>query len=238
MALVTLAELKAQLSVTGSGEDTALTAFLAAADAAVKSYCARPFEDTTATVYLDGNGSQMLPLPGRYFPVTTFTDCRLDFRGGFGQATDSFGTDTVLTQGQDYFYDAAHRSLVLWRYPSVSYASWPVYRTGPGGLSLATRTGPVWPRMPGCVRLTGLQYGYATEDVPADLKAAVIQIAAWLRQTQELGGLVPGSTSYIDVSVGTMAATEALGSRQVPALGSARSLLAPYREPAFAGGWL
>lgn len=236
MPLVDVAEFRLQV---GEGDTPAADlAFVTAATAAVKAYLRWNPERATQTKYLDGTGTPELVLPG--FPADpAVTEVRLDRAGGYGQVPDTFGTDTILTAGEGYVFDAAAGVLRAWRVPPGVFAGWPGYGAGPGlqwgGLTTGGRRAAYWPRVPGCVKVTWAN-GYSLATAPEDMKAAVIQIAAWLRNTQEMGGLQVGSVSHIDVSASVQAASDALEGGTAPGLGTARMLLANYREPVVAGG--
>jgi len=229
-----------QLQVGAGTSDAADQCFLDAAIGAVIAYIRwNPERVTDEVLYLDGTGLPELVMPGK--PVnTTVTEVRLDYQGGRGQVPNSFGTDTVLTQGVDYLLDADRGILEMYKTPASVLLGWPSYGAGPGiqwsGVSNYGMRAAYWPRIKGCVKVTRSN-GYTAATCPADLRGAVIQIAAWLRANQTWGGWVQGSQSYIDASVGLVqAASETLGSVSVPALGTARQMLAPYREMVIAGG--
>jgi hypothetical protein len=240
MSLVLLSEMKAQVAITSVADDARLASCLAAAEAAVKVYCNNTFEASSVVEYLDGSGypEQVLRNP----PINTVSEVRLDTQGGYGQVAGSFDSTTVLTQGQDYFTDLARGKLLLWRIPSSVLSAFPVWGTGPNVLWGAGLTGygakpACWPKIPGCLKVTATK-GYAAGLAPADLKAAIIQLAVHLRDIQETGGLTYTSVSYIDVSVGSQLLVEQLGNVTLPALGNARQMLAPYKEMLIPGGWL
>jgi len=88
-----------------------------------------------------------------------------------------------------------------------------------------------WPRARGCVKITGFANGYSA--IPAAIKNAVAEVAAWMKNTQEMGGLQETSISYIDTSSGLSAGTPTvnLGDVTIPVLGTALSKLAAYRLP-------
>jgi len=239
--LASLTDLKTQIGASGTTDDTQLQSCLTAADRAVKAYCRCDFEAASRVEYLDGPGTPELVLPWAWRPVNTITEVRLDLNGGRGQKADTFGTDTVLELGTDYTYDTATGILRRERVTVQTWLGWPGYGVGPSvqWAGLSTYGGPAAhrPRLAGCVKVTA-STGYATAgQVPADLRAAVIQLAAWLFLIEPNGGLVPTSQSYIDVSQTlTWPQAELIGNLTVPALGTVRQLLAAYREPVIAGG--
>lgn len=236
MSLASLAAFQLQ---AGAGDSSAADqAVLDAADAAVKSWIRWNPEQATYTKYLDGTGTPELVLPG--LPVTqTITTVHLDTLGGYGQVPDSFAAATLLTLGVNYLHDAERGVLRMWRVPTTAFLGWPAV-VGPGlawaGLTTHGARPAYWPRIPGCVKVVW-QNGYAAGSVPADLAAAVVQLAAWLRENQPTGGLFENSQNYIDASTGlAQYAAEVIGSLSVPAMGTVRQLLASYREPVIAGG--
>ncbi len=239
--LVSLPEFVAQV---GAGTLGAVSdqAFLDAAIAAVESYCRRSFAQATHADYLDGTGTWELVLPPSWLPLTAVTEVRLDRSGGRGQVADTFGTDTVLTQGQEYVTNLDKGILEKWGYGSASGGFGFLWeqRVGPTnywrGLSTGGAVRPFWPRIPGCVKVTATA-GYADGSAPADLKNAVVQYAQWLRLNPKWGGLFASSQSYIDVSAGlSQLVAEAVGNLNLPAMGSIRQVLSNYREVPIAGG--
>ena len=76
--------------------------------------------------------------------------------------------------------------------------------------------------------------GYAV--IPSDLKMAVCTMSSYILIASDGGGLITTTSSYIDTSVGSGFLAEALARGNVPALGSARSVLDSYREVRTAQG--
>lgn len=236
MALVTLAAFQLQVGVGPLGS-SADQSFLDAADAAVKRYIHWDPERSERTEYLDGTGISEIVLPG--LPVDqVVSEVRFDGNGGYGQVPNSFGSDTILTQGVSYFADTKCGMLRMWRAPTNGWWWFPGGgQVGPslywGGLSNYGVRPAFWPRIPGACKVTWTN-GYEAGEIPNDLQASVIQLAAYLRNSQVWGGLMPGSMSYIDTSASLQAATNALTS--LPDMGSARSMLRPYISIPQAGG--
>lgn len=203
------------------------------AQAAAEKYCNRSFATSVAaTEYYDW------PAPGtrpeiilNRRPVTAVSDVRIDPQGGAGQLTGTFGTTTALTAGTDYCFDGTAGTLTLLQ----TRSNWPLSLVGYGNIgqpfAYATNRRN---QVPNTIMVT-YTAGYTT--VPTDVKLAIAQIASVLGGS---GGLLEAGgravTSYIDVSVSTGVALDALAYGNSPALGSARSILGSYRDPAFSRG--
>lgn len=200
-----------------------------AANAAVVRYCNCEFPRVgTVTEYYD------YPPPGsapsivlRRRPLQSVEDVRVDPRGGYGQLAGTFGSETALTPAVDYYWNVADATLRIIR----GHSSWPwvPWLTGyPLGVNARhTATGTIQ-----------VTYTAGYTEYPADLLAAIAQIASWLFGTaMESGGRAV--TSYLDVSVSAAAAVDTLAMGNVPALGTARQILDRYREMAVAsyGRW-
>ena len=64
----------------------------------------RVWEVNSTTAYVRSiAGGQATELQLRHLPVRTITSISIDYDGRFGTKTGSFGTDTVKTQGEDYW---------------------------------------------------------------------------------------------------------------------------------------
>jgi len=236
--LVSLADFQRQAGAGAAG-GVADQSFLDAAAAAVKTYCRRTLEAATRADYFDGTGVPELVLPFDWLPLNTVTEVKLDLAGGRGQKASTFGTDTVLVAGDDYTVDYAAGILRRERLTGAALAGWPGYGVGPGlqwaGLSSAGTRPAYWPRVPGCVKVSATT-GYAGK-APADLQAAVIQLAAFLRRSQPDGGLLSASATFIDATESlAQLQADAVGALSLPAMGTVRQLLAAFREPVLAGG--
>jgi hypothetical protein len=97
MSLVSNADYKTALGITGSGEDTKLTQYSAEIDDKVKTYLGYDVETASYTLQLyDGNGTNRL-YP-RHIPVTTFT--KLEVYEGIDSAGDEDWEE--WTQNDEY----------------------------------------------------------------------------------------------------------------------------------------
>jgi hypothetical protein len=238
--LATLPDLKAMARVTGTADDAALAAFLAAADAAVKAWLRWNPEQTTTAAYRDGSGTpELVFFTGRAVSLTV-SEVRLDTaNGGYGQVPDSFGSTTVLTAGTDYFHDPATGVLV--RNSSAGnaghFAFPPAHPAGSVQWSgLGRRAAVAWPAYPkGCVKVTYTN-GYAAGAVPADLAYAVARLATRMSASGRLGGLMTGEslTGYSYSLAGPPSGADAL--RVLMGDAELTGLLAPYREMTVATG--
>lgn len=109
-ALVSLSDYKSYAGITGTGDDTALTAMLGMASAAVRRHCGRNmstgFAAATYTEHYDGTGAEWLQL--REWPLASVTSIEsLDDAGTY---TTIPATDyrVELTTGLVYRLGAAH----------------------------------------------------------------------------------------------------------------------------------
>jgi uncharacterized phiE125 gp8 family phage protein len=84
--LVALSDLKAQLLISGSSDDTVLNQLIAAADSFIAQHTGRDFAGGTFTEYHAAGGSRAFL---RNFPVTAITSLKVD-------PNRAFGSDTVL----------------------------------------------------------------------------------------------------------------------------------------------
>ena len=210
-----------------SASDLGVELALQSASTAAERYCGRTFASAERTEYYDGNGYPNLPLNN--WPVTAVDSVYVDVTGGYGQVANTFGSTTQLTATQ-YCYQSVPGFLQL----LAPGGWWPVGTWGAGyspwgwpGLTRRGTSWAGWPKVPGCVKVT-YTGGYTT--IPTDLRVAVCSMAAYILLTTETGGLVSTNTSYIDTSIGAGFLSENLARGNVPALGSARSVLDSYRD--------
>lgn len=231
MALLTTDE-AITLAPSLAGADLAqLELILEGASTAAERYTRRTFESAEATEYYDW------PSPGsrpeirlKRRPVTAVASVRIDPRGGAGQIDDTFGSDTLLTDGEDYAFDGEAGLLTIIR----ARSDWPM-----AAFSFFASAGQPFPygsnlrnQRPNTIQVT---YTAGYNPVPADVKMAVAQLVAWLAGGAiEAGGRAV--SRYIDVSMSTGESLDALTYGNSPSLGSARSILGAYREPAFSRG--
>lgn len=233
MAIISASDLKTALRISGSSQDTLLTALAAGASSAVKSFIKYDPESSTETRYYTGNNYPNLYLGRR--PVTAVSEVNYDPEFTWAAATALEANVNYRLDIQSTNYSASGE-IILLRYPSNLLQSWPL-SWGPnpawsGGLTYPGARGCGWPSAPGALKVifTG---GFPT--IPDDMKQAAVNIGTFLYNTQPQGGLID-SGSYIDTSWSSSAAVESLSTGSSPMLGSARSLLLPYRDLPFGLG--
>lgn len=146
--------------------------------------------------YFSPSNDQFLLLDRR--PVHAVTEVRVDPQGGFGQLTDTFGSGTVLTAGQDYFLqiDGHDRTQgqsntgILWRVGQM----W--------GSKLAWQQGLLAPdrvSAQGTIKVT-YKGGYkktndeATNQVPGVVVGAIAQAAGVWHTTMVQVGVLSGES--------------------------------------------
>lgn len=236
MSFISPTDLKRAIGIpsTDTSQDPLLDQLAEAAGAAAERYCDREFTRRTAAELYTGNGTPNLNLKRRPVALSGL-DVRVD-------PTRAFAADTALTYGTDYLLDLTGSDsesksgvLILLQWPNGLLQSWPVsWGSNPswGGLTQYGRQRIGWPQQPQTVRVS---YAAGPAAPPEDVVAAACTIGAWMYNFQGQGGVV-STGSYIDVSVSAQAAVDALAGGSVPALGTARSILARYREIPFWGG--
>ena len=65
-------------------------------------------------------------------------EIKVDFSGGFGQITDTFGNSTILTSGDDFYQDYEDSSGLNLTGHVFSRTGWPV---GPGSIKVTYKSG-------------------------------------------------------------------------------------------------
>jgi len=221
MALTTLAQIKSFLNVptTVTSQDAWLSALLLAADASIKQYCGRNFEQATYTEFYSGNGTKFLTLRQR--PVTSITNIWLDHYGHYGFGDNPFTSATLLTQGKDYALDldesgTQSRSGLVGRINTVWSDVPRQYYTG----RVTAESGPSF----GNIKVI-YTAGYAT--IPQDVQYACCFVVAYMRRTIEKGAHIHGEKldrySYELVP-------PKFEQTQTPELATARQLLTRYKE--------
>jgi hypothetical protein len=123
--------LRARLKITSTDSDEVLQGILDASERAAVVYLGYDPQSVASTVYLDGNGTEFLVLPRKPVPsAASITSVWLDAGGYYGTVTDSFhATETLLTSGEDYYYQANSQAGILVRMGTF----WPVSRRRPLG---------------------------------------------------------------------------------------------------------
>lgn len=191
MALTTTAQVKAFLNKADSDttQDNWLDALRIAAEAEIKTYCARDFEKADYLEIYSGNGQSRLPL--RQYPVTAVRNVWLDFGAYYGQAPGAFADVTKLAVGVDWALELD--KVPPWQVAPVSFSGnllrlhWVWAEVGrtyyPGKLS--SDTGPAW----GCIKVD-YTAGYPPNYIPQDLQVAVAMLCSIWRRILPLGGWV------------------------------------------------
>lgn len=164
MALTSVSNVKTKLGISGTGEDTLLTALVAQADAMIKRWCDRAIESATFTEYPQGYGSRMLRLQEQ--PVTSITSVYVD-------SQRQFAASTLLDASQ---YTLVNNALI--RVGGV----WPASRENRFGLLYDAQVPSV-----GVIKVTYVA-GYVT--VPSDIVAAADMLVARLYAMRQTGDLM------------------------------------------------
>lgn len=134
MALITAAQARLYVQISGTGEDTDLDTLIARVGAQIAAYLGYPpasvgatptLESTSRTLYLTGRGGRDLSL-GLY-PVTAITSVQDD-------PTLTFDGSTYLISSGDY---SIHEGAVL----RLDYDSGLAWSTTPGGIKVVCTAG-------------------------------------------------------------------------------------------------
>lgn len=188
--LASLDDLKVMVNVTTTSSDAALQLFLAASDAAVKTYCGRAFEKATYTEYPDPATGRELLL--KQWPVRqiTGTDAAMTALGvwyqpdGYwGTPTSSFAAATKLVSGTDYALDPDGNGRLYrignawadWGWGWGGYSSYG--GSGYGGYGYAYGGADACYGRRGSVKAVYVA-GWDPSEVPADLAGEVLHEAA------------------------------------------------------------
>lgn len=164
-----------------------LTAYVPALETALETYLHRKLAYDAAIVeWPEVSDDQYLILDTN--PVLSVSEVRVDQTGGYGQVPDTFGADTVLTAGVDYFlkldgkgaFAGASMTGLLFR----RGRSWGYSRNWKQGL-LASSREPV----AGTIKVT-YAGGYTAETMPKDLQTGVVKALSILYQTLPFVGPV------------------------------------------------
>lgn len=200
MALTTLTQVKTKLGISGTSEDAVLTALVAQADRAIKTWTRRSLESTSSVEYPRGYGTKTLRL--REQPVTSVTEVRIDVTRVF---TSSL---TLLTADVDYKLING----MLYRLNGV----WPAARENRIGL-LADALIP----SDGVIKVSYIG-GYAT--LPDDLVLAADMLVAHLYKMRQDG------EAMISESLEDFSYTRGSGDGDPDPLRHIKRLVAPYRR--------
>ena len=208
-----------------------LQPLVSAANAIAEQYCNREFytaRSFTKYYNLPPPGSRNeIPLGDR--PVNSITSVNVDPRGGFGQLTATFGSDTLLTAGEAYYYEPGSDILVL----LTCQSNWPAYGSFGGYGGWWGNYGYPFGinRRGAATGVVKVVYNAGYESFPTDLLSAIAQVVSFMYgSAMETGG--GRVVQYIDTSVASTGAIDALSYGNVPALGSARAIFNTYRESA------
>lgn len=220
MALTTLSDLKAHLGISAddTSEDTYLTATLLAVEKSLKRIIGYEIEaNSNVTEYYDGDGRNKLFL--RQLPVRSIVSVKVDNNGGGGQIANTFGSETLLVAGTEYYLPmdgplgAYSESGTLYR-RSYYWPGQPMHRRG-------LLTNEIIPGN-GNIQVV-YNSGYTT--VPADIKETVWQSVAQLRMSRDKGMPI-SSESFDGYSYSLNGAVDAA----VMQVASALNVIATYRR--------
>lgn len=131
MALTTIvsdAVLQIEFGTNVTGKDLTLMQNIRnRVEALVRQYCRHSVTTASYTHFLPGiapTGRQLL-LPEPF--VTDITSVYEDWTAGGGQGTGDFPTESLLTEGDDYFLDYDAASMSMTGYLIRRYRDWPPY---------------------------------------------------------------------------------------------------------------
>ncbi len=196
------------------------TQLLFAAEDQIKRWTQRDFVyRSTVTEYYDGSGTQNLCLRRTPIPADGIISVYLDYAGNAGSTDGSFGADTLLTEGEDYyldpdslFGDGMSYSGILKRIDAV----WPLRRRRPQDhLAYGLES------LPGCLKVT---YAAGYTLIPYALKRAVWDMTTFLALNAQWGR-IPTSESGEGYS-------RSFGSwdEEAKSIASVSSFLAPFQR--------
>jgi hypothetical protein len=225
MAIVTLAEVKTFLGISGAAEDSKLNLIIGYVDATIKQYCGQNFEQATYTEFYSGTGNKTVVLRKR--PVQSITNVWFDTNGNYGQSAGAFGSTTLLTSGVDYSLElddtlpnlqVVSKAGILVRIATI----WPEMNSHffPGRLT--QEYGPAF----GNIKVTYVG-GYPAAAFPADLKDAAVTMVSAKRRGAAFGGLALTSERISDYGYSLANPQAATGFSEI---GSVRQILNRYKE--------
>jgi uncharacterized phiE125 gp8 family phage protein len=105
VALVTLAQAKTQLKITGSSEDTFLESLVNRASEKAKKYCGRNFITDDFVEFYDGTGEDFIIV--RNYPIISLTSL-------YDDPLRLFGADTQISIASDVLLDPGPGIIRLW----------------------------------------------------------------------------------------------------------------------------
>lgn len=166
--------------------------------------------------------------------------------GGRGQIPDTFGTDTVMTLGENYTFRPETGQLRILKAPNYDGFARGFYtgkgNIGLGGLSygiglVRNYIPPSWGNSHDAVKVD-YTAGYDATNLPKDMSLAVAQLIGQMSNVIDTGGLIQTSISYIDTSesYSLQGLTEQSLNGVVPGVGTIRQILDGYRNAAI-GNW-
>lgn len=164
MSLCSLSQLKTHLSVSVTTYDTQLTQWLDAAISAVINYCGTSFEQATRTEYYQPDGNKIV-LQNR--PVISITEVYENAAAYWGQATNPWTSDFLLTAGVDYALQTDAREVPA----TYGYIS----RSG-----IVIRIGRRWARRYAQNSSPGLSgYNLSVPDLPAQGPVKIVYVSGY-----------------------------------------------------------
>lgn len=184
MLLTDLDQLKAVLQIPAgdTSEDVTLGFYATWASAWIEELLDRPLTYQSRTEYYDGNGTNKLPLKARPVFTTPTIAVNVDESGAWGAPSDSFGSETALTWGEDFALKLDQSN-------------------GSSRCGLLIRLNDVWPRR--AVRSAGLlspwlepslgsikvtyTAGYTPDTLPEFIRTAAIFLVSKMRHILPLG---------------------------------------------------
>lgn len=180
--------------------------------------------------YYSGRNQEAIVLRRR--PVHSVSEVKLDSIGLYGQAPNTFGSDTVLTGGVDYFLDKTSPEFSSgllkpkrWS-TTVQTFSLPFRQ---GGLLTPIARKPTWPWGDGNIKVT---YDAGFTNIPDDLRLATLWTVSYVFNNGPQGGgqITSESLGENSYTIGQLAdgATTILST--VGPLAGARQILSRYRE--------
>jgi len=227
MILTDIHELKSILEIDPGNkvEDKKLLFLIEMASDWIEEYTNRKFFWKSRTEYYDGTGTQELRLRARPVYTTPTIAVRVDEGGYFGSVTNSFGTNTALTYGDDFALrldqedGTSSRSGILVRIDDI----WPRPRIRQRGL-----LSPSIGRGYGTIKVT-YTAGYSVDTLPATIRLACNLLVARLRVILPLGA-ESTSEGYEDRSISIVT------SEKTKLMALVRPLLVAHRNWNFGHG--